>query len=193
MLRLLHFRIEIANADQISSSETISSPFLFFYSVFFAIFKPPRTRPSLQPLTGCAARSLDFILDCHRRLGFPSRSPLQLAAHVPLGVFRMPVAFCWQAEGENGTPPRTVEDTNGSPVRLDNHFRYRQAHAGAWHAIPYILSSIEFLEDMLDFLFFNPRPLVRNTNVMELVMLLRSDRDGLSWRRVELRVGDQVN
>src|ERR1700730_377252 len=146
-----------------------------------------------QPLTGCAARSLDLIVDRHGRLGFASRSPVQLAAHVPLGVFRMPVAFCWQAEGENGTPPRTVDDTNSSPVRLDNHFRYRQAHAGAWHAIPYILSSIEFLEDMLDFLFFNPRPLVRNTNVMELVMLLRSDRDGLSWRRVELRVGDQVN
>jgi hypothetical protein len=41
------------------------------------------------------------------------------------------VAFCWQAESENGTPTRTVFDTNGSPVRLDNHFRYWQAHAGA--------------------------------------------------------------
>src|ERR1700730_10872648 len=111
-----------------SLSEEVSSPFLFFCSVFFAIFKPPRTRPGLQPLTGCAARSLEFVMDRHRRLGFPSRSPLQLAAHVPLGVFRMPGAFCWQAEGENGTPPRTVDDTNGSPVRLDNHFRYRQAH-----------------------------------------------------------------
>src|ERR1700730_3904468 len=176
-----------------SLSEEVSSPFLFFCSVFFAIFKPPRTRPGLQPLTGCAARSLEFVMDRHRRLGFPSRSPLERAAAVPLGVFRMPGAFCWQAEGENGTPPRTVDDTNGSPVCLDNHFRYRQAPAGASDAIPYILSSIEFLEDMLDFLFFNPRPLVRNTNVMELVMLLRSDRDGLSWRRVELRVGDQVN
>ena len=125
-----------------------------------------------QPLTGCAARSLDLIMDRHRRLGFPSRNPVQLAAHVSLGVFRMPVAFCWQAKGENGTPPRPVDGTNGSPVRLDNHFRYRQAHAGAWHAIPYILSSIEFLEDMLDFLFFDPRPLVRNTNVKELVLLL---------------------
>jgi hypothetical protein len=37
----------------------------------------------------------------------------------------------WQAEGENRTPPRTADDTNSSPVRLDNHFRYRQAHAGA--------------------------------------------------------------
>jgi len=146
-----------------------------------------------QPLTGCAARSLDLIMDRHRRLGFPSRSPVQLAAPVPLGVFRMPVAFCWQAKGENGAPPCPVDDTNGSPVRLDNHFRYRQAHAAAWHAIPYILSSIEFLEDMLDFLLFDPRPLVRNTNVMELVLLLRSDRDGSSWRRVELCVGDQVN
>jgi hypothetical protein len=119
--------------------------------------------------------------------------PLQLAALVPLGVFRMPVAFCWQAEGENGTLPRTVDDTNCSPVRLDNHFRYRQAHAGACHAIPYILSSIESLENMLNFLLCDPWPLIHNTNVMELVMLFRSDRDGPSWRRVELRVGDQVN
>ena len=105
----------------------------------------------------------------------------------------MPVAFCWQAEGENATPLRTVDDTNGSPVRLDNHFRYRQAHAGAWHARPYILSSIEFLEDMLDFPFFDPRPLVRDTNVMELVTLLCRDRDGLTRRRVELGVGDELN
>jgi hypothetical protein len=73
------------------------------------------------------------------------------------GCFVCPSRFCWQAEGENGTPPRAVGDTNGSPVRLDNHFRYRQAHAGGWHAILYILSSIEFLKDMLDFLFFDPR------------------------------------
>src|SRR6266404_7306388 len=39
---------------------------------------------------GCAARSLDFIMDRQRRLGFPSRSPLRLAAHVPLGMFRIP-------------------------------------------------------------------------------------------------------
>ena len=132
-------------------------------------------------------------MDRHRRLALPCWSPLQLAAHVPLGVFRMPVTFCWKAEGENGTPFRAVDDTNGSSVCLDNHFRYRQARAGAWHAIPYILSSIEFIEDMLDFLFFDPRPLVRNTNVMELVMLLRCDRDGSSRRRVELRVGDELN
>ena len=148
-------------------------------------------RPQL--LTGCAARSLDFIMDRQRRLGFPSRSPLRLAAHVPLGVFRIPVAFCWQAEGENRTPSCTVGDTNGSSVRLDNHFRYRQAHAGARQAIPYILSSIEFLEDMLDFLFFDPRPQVRDTNVMELVTLLCRDRDGLTLGRVELRVGDELN
>jgi hypothetical protein len=84
-------------------------------------------------------------------------------------VFRKQVAFCWRAEGENGTPSRTVDDTNGSPVRLDNHFRDRQAHAGAWHAMPYIVSSIEFLEDMLGFLFVDSRPLVRDTNVMECV------------------------
>jgi hypothetical protein len=33
---------------------------------------------------------------------------------------------------------------------------------------------------MLDFLFFDPRPLVRDTNVMELVALLCRDRDGWS-------------
>ena len=78
-------------------------------------------------------------------------------------------------------------------MRLDNRFRYWQAHAGTLDPMPLTLASIESLEDPLDFLFFDPRPLVRNTNVMELVMLLRCDRDGASWRRVELRVGDQVN
>jgi hypothetical protein len=109
------------------------------------------------------------------------------------GCFVCPSRFAGKLKVKTETPFRAVDDTNGSSVRLDNHFRYRQARAGAWHAIPYILSSIEFIEDMLDFLFFDPRPLVRNTNVMELVMLLRSDRDGSSWRRVELRVGDELN
>jgi hypothetical protein len=108
-------------------------------------------------------------------------------------VFHMPVAFCWQAEGENGTPPRAADDTNCPPVRLDNHFRYRQAHARTWHAIPYILSSIEFLEDTVGFLFFDPWPLVGDTNVMEFVTLLCGDRDGLTRGRVELRVGDELN
>jgi len=36
------------------------------------------------------------------------------------------------------------------PTRLDSHFHYRQAYAGALDAIPLIFSSIEFFEDVLD-------------------------------------------
>jgi hypothetical protein len=87
-------------------------------------------------------------------------------------------AFSWQAEGEDGTLLHTADDTNGSPMRLDNRFRNRQAHAGALDAMPLIFPSIEFFEDMVDFLYFDPWPLVRNTDDMEFVVFLCRDPDG---------------
>src|ERR1700675_1208335 len=102
-------------------------------------------------------------------------------------------AFCWQAEGEDGSLAHTADDTNGSPMGLDNRFRYRQAHASAADAIPLIFPSIEFFENAVDFLFFDPRPLVRDTHGIEFVILICRYPDGLTRGRVELRVGDKVN
>src|SRR3984893_14071251 len=102
-------------------------------------------------------------------------------------------AFCWQADGEDGTLAHTAGGRNASPKRLDNRFRYWQAHAGALDPMPLTLASIEFLEDLADFLFFDPRPLVRNTETIELVLFLCRDPDGLTWGGVELRVSDKVN
>ena len=78
-------------------------------------------------------------------------------------------------------------------MRLDNRFRYGQAHAGALDPMPLIPASIEFFEDVVDFLFFDPRPLVRNTETIEFVLSLCRDPDRLTWGGVEMRVSDKVN
>jgi len=65
-------------------------------------------------------------------------------------------------------------------MRLDNRFRYRQAHACALDPMPLTLASIEFLEDPVDFLFFDPRPLVRDTETIEFVLSLCRDPDRLT-------------
>src|ERR1700680_4128318 len=90
----------------------------------------------------------------------------------PIHSSKISSAFCWQAENEDRTLPHTADDTDGSPMRLDNRFCYRQAHAGALDAIPLIFPSIEFFEDVLDFLFFDPWPMVRNTDDTEFVVFL---------------------
>jgi hypothetical protein len=87
----------------------------------------------------------------------------------------------------------TAGGRNASPMRLDNRFRYWQAHAGALDPMSLTLASIEFLEDLADFLFFDPRPLVRNTETIEFVLFLCRDPEGLTWGGVELRVSDKVN
>ena len=78
-------------------------------------------------------------------------------------------------------------------MRLDNRFRYRQTHAGALDAMSLIFSPIEFLEDMVNFLFFDPWPLVRNTEGMEFVVFICRDPDGLTRGGIELRVSNKVN
>jgi hypothetical protein len=59
--------------------------------------------------------------------------------------------------------------------------------------MPLIFPSIEFFEDMVDFLYFDPWPLVRNTDDLEFVVFLCRDPDGPISLRVKLRVGDKVN
>jgi len=56
-----------------------------------------------------------------------------------------------------------------------------------------IFPSIEFFENVVDFLLFDPWPLVRNAEAIEFVMFLCRDPDWLTRGRVELRVGDKVN
>jgi len=65
-------------------------------------------------------------------------------------------------------------------MRLDNRFRYRQAHAGALDALPLVFAPIEFAEDVADFLFFDSRPLVRDTEGIEFITSISRDPDGLT-------------
>src|ERR1035438_6558136 len=78
-------------------------------------------------------------------------------------------AFCWQAECEDGALPHAADDANGSPMRLHDRFRYWQAHPGALDAMPLFFPSIELFKDVVDFLFFDPWPMVLNTDEMEFV------------------------
>ena len=82
---------------------------------------------------------------------------------------------------------------NSSPMGFDNRFRYGQAHSGALDAMPLVFPSIEFFEDVVDFVFFDPRPPVRNTDGVEFATLLCRDPDELTREGVELRVGNKVN
>src|ERR1700676_2470339 len=109
------------------------------------------------------------------------------------GVRKPSWEFYRQSECEHGTLAHTADGTNASSMRLDNRFRYGQAHTGALDPMPLILASVEFLEDLVDFLFFDSRPLVRNTETVEFVLFLCRDPDGLTWGGVELRVSDKVN
>ena len=91
-----------------------------------------------------------------------------------------PREFYRQSECEHGTLAHPAGGRNASPKRLDNRFRYWQAHAGALDPMSLSLASIEFLEDLADFLFFDPRPLVRDTETIELVLSLCRDPDRLT-------------
>ena len=134
-------------------------------------------------------RQLPAIPRCNWRLlwGVVIRSQALLREGKPSWEFYR------QSECEHGTLAHAADGTNASPMGLDNRFRYRQAHAGALDPMPLTLASIEFLEDLADFLFFDPRPLVRNTETIEFVLFLCRDPDGLTWGGVELRVSDKVN
>jgi len=101
--------------------------------------------------------------------------------------------FRWQAEGENGALPHAAHNANGSPVRLDHRLRYRQAHAGTWDSMPLIFPSIKLFEDVVNFFYFDPRSLVRNTEGIEVVVFTCRDPDELSRGGIELRISDKVN
>jgi hypothetical protein len=101
--------------------------------------------------------------------------------------------FRWQAEGENGALPHAAHNAHGSPVRLDNRLRYRQAHAGTWDSMPLIFPSIKLFEDVVNYFFFDPRPLVRNTEGIEFVAFSCRDPDGLIRGGIELRVSHEVS
>ncbi len=60
-------------------------------------------------------------------------------------------------------------------MRFDNRFRYRQALAGTLDAMRLIFPSIEFVEDVVDFLCFDPWPMVRDTDEMIFVVGLCRD------------------
>src|SRR5271167_4081137 len=85
-----------------------------------------------------------------------------------------------QAESKDGTLSRAANDTDGSPVGFDDRLRNRQTHTGAVDTGPLLFPAIEFFKDVVDFPVVDPRPLVRNTDVMESAPHLCCDPNGLA-------------
>src|ERR1700730_2856164 len=193
MPRLLRFRIEIANSrpDFAVRNGLFTVPFLLLSILrHIQTSQNPAGPPTIDGVRCSLALTSSWIATVvfNSLLGvrFNSRRVFRW------GCFVCPSRFAGKLKVKTEPRPAQLTTRMVPPCAWAIIFGIGRP-MGAWHAIPYILSSIEFLEDMLDFLFFDPRPLVRDANVMELVTLLGRDRDGLTRGRVELRVGDELN